>query len=166
MSLIHDAELPPSFNSSKWRWRYNPDLILAPTTIANQCERFVLDKIPQAQHDIMVWRWMLFIILSSMRRFSLKKADWKSFVVDLDIHYWSTRYFQQLRCFRRVAQGFPVGRIFPEDVASTTSRVSPVIQRSLNGEYTYLFEDHSFGTETLECGDTLSDFIMEGRRKK
>lgn len=61
---------------------------------------------------------------------------------------------------------FPVGRIFPEDVASTTSTVSPAIQRSLNGEYTYPFEDHSFGTDTLDWEDTLSDFIMEGRRKK
>jgi hypothetical protein len=37
--VIHDAKLPPSFVSARWRRGYNPDNIFASTKIAAQCKK-------------------------------------------------------------------------------------------------------------------------------
>ena len=87
LSLIHDMKLPCSFNSSRWRWGYNPDLVFVSNFIANQCEKVVLDPIPNFQHrpigigviavvapQLVPFRWC----------FNLKKANWEIFTAYLD----------------------------------------------------------------------------------
>ena len=49
ISLIHDAKLPKSLTSARWKKGYNPDLIFASTRVGNMCEKSILDPIPHIQ---------------------------------------------------------------------------------------------------------------------
>ncbi|XP_011670579.1 uncharacterized protein LOC115921287 [Strongylocentrotus purpuratus] len=83
LSLIHDAKLPASFNSPRWRRGHNPDRIFTSTRIAIQCEKVVLDPIPHSQHRpialnaVITPRGVPF-----RRRLNLRKANWEKFAKD------------------------------------------------------------------------------------
>ena len=85
LSLIHNAKLPKSFNSVKWKKGYNPDLIFASSNISNMCEKSVLVPIPHTQHRPICVSVNPVIVAQTTtfkRRFNLKKADWKGFSAD------------------------------------------------------------------------------------
>ena len=87
LSLIHDAKLPASFNSARWRRGYNPDLIFTSTRIANQCEKVILDPIPHSQHRPIGLKVNAVITPRAVpfrRRFNLRKANWEKFAKDFD----------------------------------------------------------------------------------
>ena len=50
MSLIHNAKLLKSFNSTICKKGYNPDIICASSNISNMCEKSVMDPILRTQH--------------------------------------------------------------------------------------------------------------------
>ena len=87
MSLIHDAKLPYYFNSCRWRRGYNPGLMFVSNTIANQCEKVVLDPIPHSQHRPIGLKVNAVITPRAVpfpRLFNLKKAHWGHFAKDTD----------------------------------------------------------------------------------
>ena len=43
LTLIHDAKLPKSFNSARWKKGYNPYLIFASGSIANMCKKSIME---------------------------------------------------------------------------------------------------------------------------
>ena len=46
LTLINDAKLQKSFNSSRWKKGYKPDLIFSSSSIDNMCVKSVLNHIP------------------------------------------------------------------------------------------------------------------------
>uniref|UniRef100_H3B2D4 Endonuclease/exonuclease/phosphatase domain-containing protein n=1 Tax=Latimeria chalumnae TaxID=7897 RepID=H3B2D4_LATCH len=87
LSLIHDSKLPGSFNSSRWRRSYNPDLAFVDSNIEVMCKKDVLEPIPHTQHRPVTIRVTAAIapnLVPMHRCFNFKKADWGGFSEDLD----------------------------------------------------------------------------------
>ena len=88
MHLIHDAKLPSSFNSCRWRRGYNPDLIFVSENIKGNCVKKVLEPIPHSQHRPIMLQIRSIIEPKSVPyrcRFNFKKADWINFRRELDL---------------------------------------------------------------------------------
>ena len=87
-TLIHDAKLPKSFNSVRWKKGYNPDLIFESDSNANICKKSVMDPIPHTQHHpicVTVQPVVVVPQLTPYRRcFNLRKADWNDYSTELD----------------------------------------------------------------------------------
>ena len=86
-SLIHDAKLPKSFDSARWKRRYNPDVAFVSTRIASMCQRGALDPIPRTQHrpiTITIRSPVTATHCPFRRRFNLKKANWSKFTNEID----------------------------------------------------------------------------------
>ena len=87
LTLIHNAKLPKSFNSARWKKSYNPHLIFASESIANMCKKSIMDPIPHTQHCpicVSVHPVMVPQTIPFRRRFSLMKADWNGYSAELD----------------------------------------------------------------------------------
>ena len=83
-TLIHDAKLPKSFNSARWKKGYNPDLIFASE---NMCKKSVMDPIPHTQHRSICVSVQPVVVPQPTpfrRRFNFRKADWNGYSTELD----------------------------------------------------------------------------------
>lgn len=54
LSLICDPKLPPSFNRSRWKKSYNPDLIFVSDKITSQTVKNVCDPILNTHHRTLI----------------------------------------------------------------------------------------------------------------
>ena len=86
-TLIHDAKLPKSFNSARWKKCYNPDLSFASESIANMCKKSVMDPTPHTQHHPICVSVQPVVVPQPTpfrRRFNFRKADWNGYSTELD----------------------------------------------------------------------------------
>lgn len=75
LNLIQDPKLPSSFNSSRWRRGYNPD-IFAGNNIRNTTIKVVLDPIPKSSTGKILYEIKTVIVLRTVLswiKFSLGK---------------------------------------------------------------------------------------------
>ena len=89
LTPIHDAKLPKSFTSARWKKGYNPDLIIAFISIGKMCEKSILDPIPHTQHRPICVTVEPVIVPQPTpfrRRFNLRKADWLGYSTQVDQH--------------------------------------------------------------------------------
>ena len=76
-TLIHDAKLPKSFNSARWKKGYNPAIIFASDSIANRCKKSVMDPIPHTHNTAPICVSVQPVVVLQptpfRRRFNLRK---------------------------------------------------------------------------------------------
>ena len=80
LTLIHDAKLPKSFNSTRWKKGYVPYLIFASGNITNMCKKSIMDPIPHTQHRptcVSAHPVMVPQTIPFRRCFNFMKADWR-----------------------------------------------------------------------------------------
>lgn len=87
LTLIHNAKLPKSFHSARWKRGYNPDLVCVSSELSSRTMKEVLDPIPHTQHRpiaITVRSVLQAATVPFRRRFNLRKADWLSFQQEIE----------------------------------------------------------------------------------
>ena len=88
LTLIHDAKLPISFNSERWKKGYIPDFIFASPSIDNMCVKSVLNPCPLTQHRpicVTVNHVLVSRPTAFTRRFNLRKQNWSGYATDVDM---------------------------------------------------------------------------------
>ena len=88
LTLIHDAKLPNSFNSARWKKGYNANLIFSSSNIDNMSVKSVLNHIARTQHRTLCVTVNHVLVSRSTafrRRFNLRKANWSGYATDADI---------------------------------------------------------------------------------
>jgi Reverse transcriptase (RNA-dependent DNA polymerase)/Endonuclease-reverse transcriptase len=169
LALIHDAKLPPSFNSNVWKRGTNPDLCFVSSTIEARCCKSVLDPIPKTQHRpiaVSIYPAVRTQEVPFRRRFNFRKANWPAFASEVD---------------RRIAGLPPSPRNYEEfvDIVKAASRrhiprgcrthhISGMDTeaKKLMDEYKKSYEDDPFGQGASKCGNSLLSYLGEVRQRK
>lgn len=169
LQLIHDAKLPPSFVSARWRRGYNPDNIFVSSKVAAQCKKEVGDAIPRSQHKPIFCSFGALIKPEETifkRRFNFKKAKWEKFARKLDNWVESVppvpeNYDVFINIVKMVSR-----RTIPRGcrnhyVHGLTADSVPLLNR-----YQKLYEEDPFSDDTHEAGERLLTAIAEERTSR
>ena len=167
-SLIHDAKLPKSFDSARWKRGYNPDVAFVSTRIASLCQRGVLDPFPRTQHrpiTITIRSPVTATHCPFRRRFNLKKANWSKFTNEIDqaianIPAHPNHYNDFVDLVKKAAR-HNIPRGCQKEYIPGLSDGSSDILKLYDEEY----NKDPFSESTIQLGDTLRDEISDERRK-
>ena len=167
-TLIHDAKLPKSFNSARWKKGYNPDLIFASESIANMCKKSVMDPIPHTQHCPICVSVQPVVVPQPTpfrRRFNFRKADWNGYSTELDnsiedvepIPSNYNRFVENVRVASR--------RHIPRGCRTDYVQGLTDESKNLYEAYKQQYSSNPFGNRTMESGNLLLDKMTEEKRK-
>ena len=168
LSLIHDPKLPCSFNSSRWKRGYNPDLSFVSNNIASLSSKAVLEPIPHTQH-----RPIAILINAAVtptptpfrRRFNFKKANWKAFSTDLDTRICDIdpspeNYDRFVKVVHATARKHIPRGCRKNYVPGLTTDLAEQYN-----EYIQLYEQDPFSADTITAGDELAQALTVEQRK-
>ena len=168
LSLIHDPKLPCSFNSSRLKRGYNPDLSFVSNNIASLSSKAVLEPIPHTQHRpiaILINAAVTSTPTPFRRRFNFKKANWNAFSTDLDTRICDIdpspenydRFVKVVHATTR--KHIPRGCRNNYVPGLTTDLAEQY------NEYIQLYEQDPFSADTITAGDELAQALTVEQRK-
>ena len=168
LSLIHDPKQPKSFNSSRWRRGYNPDLAFTSSSIDKLCHKMVMDPIPRTQHRPIGLQVKAAVSPASVpfrRRFNYQKANWEGFSTDLDdaitnIEASPENYDLFVKVIKETARkNIPRG-CRTNYIPGLTSESAAMYE-----DYKVMFESDPFDEATTAAGENLMSAIAEQQRQ-
>ena len=166
-SLTHDAKLPKSFDSARWKRGYNPDVAFVSTGIASMSQRGELDPIPRTHHrpiTITIRSLVTATHCPFRRRFNLKKANWSKFTNEIDqaianIPAHPNHYTDFVDLVKKAARHNIPSGCHKEYIPGLSDESSDLL-KLLDEEY----NRDPFSESTIQLGDTLLDEISGERR--
>ena len=165
---IHDAKLPKSFNSARWKKGYNPDLIFASESIANMCKKSVMDPIPHTQHRPICVSVQPVVVPQPTpfrRRFNFRKADWNGYSTELDNSIEDVEPIpSNYNRFVENVQGAS-RRHIPRGCRTDYVQVLTDESKNLYEAYKQQYSSNPFDNRTMESGNLLLDKMTEEKRK-
>ena len=152
----------------KMKKGYNSDLIFASSSIADMCEKYVMEPIPNTQHRPIHVRVKPVIVARPAifkRRFNLSKADWNGYSTELnnlieDVDTTLENYGRFIELIR-VTSGNHIARELREQYIPGLSEESQILYEADKKQYSR----NPFGNTTIEAGTRLVD-RMTGEKNK
>ena len=168
LNLIHDAKLPPSFNSCRWRRGYNPDLVFTSERISALSKKNVLDPIPHSQHRPIVIDVTAAVVPQKVplrRRFNFRKGNWESFTKELDealtdLDPTPANYEKFIKLVQEISK-----KHIPRGCREYYIPGISADSATLYDEYLKMHDEDPFSDDTLHAGEVLMAAIAEERRK-
>ena len=165
---IHNAKLPKSFNSARWKKGYNPDLIFASDRIANMCKKSVIDLIPHTQHRPICLSVQPVVVPKPTpfrRRFNIRKADWNGYSSELDnriedVEPISSNYNRFVDNVRVASR-----RHIPRGCRTDYFQGLTEESKNLYEAYKQQYSSNPFDNRTMESENLLLDKMTEEKRK-
>ena len=161
LTLIHDAKLPKSVNSARYKKGYNLDLIFASSSIDNMGVKSVLNPIPSTQHRPICVTVIVSRLTTFRRRFNLRKENWSGYTTDVDILIDEVdptpenydRFVEDIRVTSRRCRRHYIPGLFEES-------------KSLYEAYKKQYMSNPFDSPTLDTGNELiSKMVVENKRR-
>ena len=167
-TLIHDAKLPKSFNSARWKKGYNIDLIFASENIANMCRKSVMDPIPHTQNRPICVSVQPVVVSQPTpfrRRFNFWKADWNGYSTELDNSIEDDEPIPSN--YNRLVENVLVAsrRHIPRGCRTDYVQGLTDESKHLYEAYKQQYSSNPFDNRTMESGNMLLDKMTEEKRK-
>ena len=168
LTLIHDAKLPKSFHSARWKRGYNPDLVCVSNGLSSRATKEVLDPIPHTQHrpiTITIKSVLQATTVPFRRRFNLRKADWSSYQQEIEesihsIQPHPNNYTMFTELLKRSARHHIPRGCQTEYIPGLSEASSDLLKA-----YHEAYHEDPFSSITMELGEILLDKVGEDRRQ-
>ncbi|KAJ8371111.1 hypothetical protein SKAU_G00111390 [Synaphobranchus kaupii] len=168
LTLIHDAKLPKSFHSARWKQGYNPDLVCVSSELASRAVKEVLDPIPHSQHrpiTITIRSVLQATTVPFRRRFNLRKADWLLYQQEIEdsipsIPPHPNSYTTFTDLLKRSARRHIPRGCQTEYIPGLSETSSDLLQA-----YHTAYHEDPFSSTTAELGEILLNKVGEDRRQ-
>ncbi|XP_072022738.1 uncharacterized protein [Amphiura filiformis] len=168
LSLIHDPKQPKSFNSSRWKRGYNPDLAFASNRVNSTVSQDGDGSHPRTQHrpiGLQIRAAVSPASVPSRRRFNYQKANWEGFSSDLDaavsnIEASPENYDLFVKTIKEnTRKNIPRG-CRTSFISGLTSETADLYE-----EYKAMFESDPFDEATTATGEMLMSAIEKQQRQ-
>ena len=168
LSLIHDAKLPKTFTSARWKKGYNPDLIFSSISIGNMCEKSILDPIPHTQHRPICVTVKPVIVPQPTpfrRRFILRVADWLGYSTQVDQNIdevdATPECYEKFVGIKRMASRKHIPRGCRTNYIPGLTAESKIYEA-----YQEQYRCNPLGDTTIDAGNKLIELMAEQKKER
>ena len=167
LSLVHNAKLPKSFNSGRWKRGYNPDIVFVSHSNTSRCKVLILEPLPRIQHCPIGFTVTSAVSTASVpnrRRFNLTNANWEGLSDELE-HFLQElepipdNYDQLSEIVRRTARRNISRGFYTNYIPGLTPTA-----RRMYCTYKHLYESDPFSPKTIAAGEQVINAISQQRQ--